>query len=192
MQFEGGTLPLDKARIAFRDVTSPTNTRTTICCLLPPGVSTVHKAPLLVRRGGDASSEAYLLGVMSSIPFDWVTRRWIELTMSFELLISMPVPMPTNSEVVSGRVVEIAGRLAAFNERFAGWAAEVGVPVDSVESAAERDALVAELDALVSLLYGLTESQVRHVFATFHRGWNYEARLDAVITHYREWRRGKA
>lgn len=191
MQFEGGTLPLDKARIAFRDVTSPTNTRTTICCLLPPGVSTVHKAPLLVRRGGDASSEAYLLGVMSSIPFDWVTRRWIELTMSFELLISMPVPMPTNSEVVSGRVVEIAGRLAAFNERFAGWAAEVGVPVDSVESAAERDALVAELDALVSLLYGLTESQVRHVFATFHRGWNYEARLDAVITHYREWR-GKA
>ena len=43
----------------------------------------------------------------------------------------------------------------------------------------------------MSLLYGLTEDQVEHVFATFHRGWNYEPRLDAVLTHYRAWK-GKA
>ncbi len=55
----------------------------------------------------------------------------------------------------------------------------------------EKDDLIAELDALVSLLYGLTEDQVEHVFATFHRGWNYEPRLDAVLKHYREWK-GKA
>lgn len=187
MHFEGGELPLDRARIAFRDVTSPTNTRTTICCLLPPGVTTVHKAPLLVRRGGDASSEAYLLGVMSSIPFDWVTRRWVELTMSFELLTSMPVPAAQTSPV-SRRVVEIAGRLAAVDERYEDWAAEVGVPVGSVHGASEHDGLVAELDALVSLLYGLDEDQVEHVFATFHRGWEYETRLDAVMRHYRVWR----
>ena len=54
-----------------------------------------------------------------------------------------------------------------------------------------RTTLVAELDALVSLLYGLTEDQVEHVFATFHKGWDYEPRLDAVLKHYRAWK-GKA
>jgi hypothetical protein len=191
MRFEDGSLPLDKARIAFRDVTSPTNTRTAICCLLPPGVTTVHKAPILVRRGGGASSEAYLLGVMSSIPFDWVARRWVELTMSFELLSSMPVPAPNGSSLIARRTTEIAGRLAAVDYRFADWAAEVGVPVGSITTAAQKDDLIAELDAVVSLLYGLTEDQVEHVFATFHRGWNYEPRLDAVLKHYRSWK-GKA
>ena len=88
-------------------------------------------------------------------------------------------------------MVEIAGRLAAVDDRYADWAAEVGVPVGSVKTAAEKDDLIAELDALVSLLYGLTEDQVEHVFATFHRGWNYEPRLEAVLKHYRAWK-GKA
>ena len=43
----------------------------------------------------------------------------------------------------------------------------------------------------MSLLYGLTEDQVEHVFATFHRGWDYEPRLEAVLKHYRAWK-GKA
>lgn len=56
---------------------------------------------------------------------------------------------------------------------------------------AEKDDLIAELDALVSLLYGLSEDQVEHLFATFHRGWKYEPRLEAVIQHYQAWK-GKA
>jgi len=42
-------LPMHRARIAFRDVTNPTNQRTAIVCLVPPGVILVHKAPYLVR-----------------------------------------------------------------------------------------------------------------------------------------------
>ncbi len=45
-----------------------------------------------------------------------------------------------------------------------------------------------EFDALVSLLYGLTEEQVQHVFATFHRGWDYQERLGAVLEHYSNWK----
>lgn len=52
----------------------------------------------------------------------------------------------------------------------------------------EKDDLIAELDALVSLLYGLTEDQVEHVFDTFHRGWNYRPRLEAVLEHYARWK----
>ena len=57
-----------------------------------------------------------------------------------------------------------------------------------MKSQAEKDELIAELDALVSLLYGLSEDQVEHVFATFHRGWDYEPRLQTVLKHYRAWK----
>lgn len=65
------------------------------------------------------------------------------------------------------------------------------VPVGSVETQTEKDGLCAELDALVSLLYGLSEDQVEHLFATFHRGWKYEPRLETVLQHYGTWK-GKA
>lgn len=191
LKFAPKTLPMDSARIAFRDIARATDTRTAIPCLLPPGTAAVHQSPILVRRQGDEKAEAFLLGVMSSIPFDWGARRWVELHLTFELLNALPVPAYDPNSAVAQRVVEMAGRLAAVDDRFSKWAAEVGVPVGSVKSPTEKADLVAELDALVGLLYGLTEDQVEHVFATFHRGWNYETRLDAVLKHYRAWK-GKA
>jgi len=186
--FAKGKLPLDYARIAFRDIARATDTRTAIPCLLPPVSTTVHQAPLIVRRKGDEAAEAYLLGVMSSIPFDWATRRWVELHLTFELLNALPVPKYDPASAAARRVAAIAGRLAAVDDRYADWAAKVGVAVGSVATPAEKIDLMAELDALVSLQYGLTEDQVEHVFATFHRGWNYEQRLEAVLNHYRAWK----
>lgn len=191
LRFAPKTLPMDSARIAFRDIARATDTRTAIPCLLPPGTAAVHQSPILVRRQGDVKAEAFLLGVMSSITFDWGARRWVELHLTFELLNALPVPVYDPDAAAAKRVVEIAGRLAAVDDRYAEWAAEVAVPVGSVKNQAEKGDLVAELDALVGLLYGLTEDQVEHVFATFHRGWDFEARLDAVLKHRRVWK-GKA
>lgn len=152
----------------------------------PPGVLVTHKAPYLLRALGDAVDEAYLLGVMASIPFDWYARRWVEITLSFELLKPMPVPRPLRANPRRNRATEIAGRLAAVDSRFAAWAATVGVPVGSVTEV-ERPDLLAELDAVVALLYGLSRDQVEHVFATFHRGWDYTDRLARVLDHYDRW-----
>ncbi|MCA0308854.1 MAG: hypothetical protein LCH87_16095 [Actinobacteria bacterium] len=188
LTFAAGSLPMDRARIAFRDIARATDSRTAIPCLIPPGSAAVHQSPILVRRRGDASAEAFLLGVMSSIPFDWSARRWVELHLTFELLNALPVPVYEPGSDTAARTVEIAGRLAAVDDRYAEWASEVGVSVGSVTSSSEKGDLIAELDALVSLAYGLTEDQVEHVFATFHRGWNYEPRLEAVLGHYRHWK----
>lgn len=183
-----GTLPMDRPRIAFRDVTNQTNTRTTIPCLIPPGSVSTHKAPQLVRRAGDARLDAWVIGMMSSIPFDWQMRRWVELTMSFELLNNSRMPRPSEGSARSDRLIEIAGCLAAVDDRYADWAAEVGVPVGSANDPAVKNDLIYELDALVSLLYGLSEDQVVHIFETFHRGWDYQSRLDAVLQHYAAWK----
>ncbi|MEZ0341676.1 hypothetical protein ACAG25_17035 [Mycobacterium sp. pV006] len=188
MDFESGELPLDQPRIAFRDITRATDTRTAIACLLPPGTATVHNAPALIRRSGTPRAEAFLLGVMCSIPFDWGARRWVELHLTYEVLFQLPVPRYIAESALCSRVAQIAGMLAAVDDRYTEWASAVGVAVGSVKTAAEKDDLIAELDALVSLLYGLTEDQVEHVFATFHRGWNYESRLQAVVKHYQVWK----
>ncbi len=179
--------PWERARIAFRDVTNSTNTRTMITCLLPPKALLVHKAPYLFRSLGNASSEAYLIGLLSSIPFDWYARRFVELAMSFELLNPMPLPRPKLDDPLRNRVIEIAGRLAAIDERYSDWAKDVGVPVGTVKTKSEKDDLISELDAVVSHLYGLTEKELIHVFRTFHVGWDYQSRLDATLLHFRAW-----
>ena len=99
----------------------------------------------------------------------------------------MPIPRPGSENALRRRVIEISGRLAAVDDRFATWAKEVGVEVGTVTTQGERDDLIAELDAVVAHLYGLTEAQLIHIFETFHIGWDYKVRLDAVVTHYKSW-----
>jgi hypothetical protein len=177
-------LPISRPRVAFRDVTKYDNSRTTIAALLPPRVAVMHACPYLLRAHADELDEAFVLGVLSSIPFDWYSRRIVELHLTFDLLGSIPVPAPYPSDPRRRRVVEIAGRLAAVDERYDEWADAVGVPVGSVTTGAEGDSLVAELDALVAHVYGLDRADVIHIFQTFHRGWNYEPRLEKVLVYF--------
>lgn len=177
---------VSRSRIAFRDIARPTDTRTAIVALLPPGSAVVHNAPYLLRRSGDERDEAFLLGVMSSIPFDWYVRRVAELHITFETLAFVPVPRPPAEDPRRRRVTEIAARLGAKDARFHAWASAVGVPVGAVEPAS-APSLVAELDAVVAHLYGLSREHVEHIFATFHRGWSYHDRLERVLEHYDRW-----
>ncbi|MCY3948277.1 MAG: hypothetical protein OXF61_03655 [Acidimicrobiaceae bacterium] len=181
------TLPCLHPRIAFRDVTNPTNTRSLIAALVPGHSVLVHKAPYLLQLEGTFADEAFVLGLLSSMPFDWQTRRQVELVMSFALLNQLSVPDPGAGHPVRDRVVEIAGRLAAVDERYAEWAAEVGVPVGSANDEATKIDLIHELDACVAHLYGLDEDDLEVIYTTFDekRPDRYQDRLAAVLDHFR-------
>ncbi len=179
------TLPCFFPRIAFRDVTNPTNRRTTIACLVPPKVFLTHKAPYLFFPSNQCKVEAYFLGVLSSVPFDWYSRRVVELHMSFTLFNSCPVPSPPVDNTHRKHVIYLAGRLAAVDDRYADWAAQVEVPVASVKSEVEKADLIAELDAAVALLYGLDESDIQIIYRTFHPTTDHLPKIDAVLSHYR-------
>jgi len=60
----------------------------------------------------------------------------------------------------------------------------VGVPLGGVPDPAEKADVIAELDAAVALLYGLTEHDVVHIFETFHVGWDNGPRSEAVLAHF--------
>ena len=118
---------------------------------------------------------------------DWLVRRVVELNLGFYIFNNLPVPdvgfYPPGS--VEARVVEIAGRLASPDERFADWAKEVGVPVGSVKSESEKQGLIHELDACVARLYGLDEDDLAVLYTTFHANTDYSERHAAVIEHFR-------
>lgn len=177
-------LPISSARFAFRWLTRSNDTRTFIGCLVPPDVVLVEKAPYFVRRNGTELDESFLIGIMCSRIFDWYVRRLVELSMTFEIVNSVPIPYQHRSSSESLRLIEIAGRLSATDKRFAKWAKAVGVPVGSIKTPAEREELEIELDALVAHLYGLTRDHVAHIYKTFHRGWDYAPRLERVLAYF--------
>jgi hypothetical protein len=180
------TLTCKRPRVAYREVTNRTNQRTVLPTLVPPNVALNHKAPFFLQPRGDERDESYLLGVMSSIPFDWYARRFVEVTVSFYLINAFPVPRPGRDNPLRQRIVELSGRLAAVDDRYADWADEVGVNYGPLDED-EKQEKIYEIDAVVAHLYGLSREHVEVLFETFHDGWDYEERLDRVLDYYASW-----
>src|SRR5262249_34531031 len=121
------TLPCFLPRVAFRDVSRATDSRTVRAALLPPRVFLTNKAPYFVWPHGDEKDQAFLLGVLSSIPLDWYARRFVEISLNYFILNPFPIPRPARTDRLWQRTVAISGRLAAPDRRFAKWAKAVDV-----------------------------------------------------------------
>ena len=132
-------------------------------------------------------TDAYLLGILSSIPFDWYARRWVELNFTFELLKPMPVPLFDLADPRVQKIIEIASSMAFTEDGFDQWIEETGVKATKRSSNNPEPAEVAELDAISACLYGLTKDQLIHIFETFHRGWNYSERLAMTLKYFEKW-----
>jgi hypothetical protein len=182
------TLPCLTPRLAFRDVTRATDTRTVRLTLIPPNVFITNKGPYLLWPRGDERDQAYLLGVLASLPLDWYARRFVEINLNFFVFNPMPVPRPGPDSALRARAVALAGRLACPERRFAKWAEAVGVDYGPLEED-EKEDMIHELDAVVAHLYGLEEGHLVHIFETFHEGWDYEERLRDTLRHFTDWRK---
>ena len=185
------SLPCSNARIAFHDVTNSIDYRTVKICLLPKKMFLVHQAPYLLFSRGDKKDEAFLLGILSSIPLDWYARRFVGTHLSFFILNAFPIPRPSRENPLWKRVVALSGRLASSDKRFAKWAEAVGVKYGKLDEK-EKNNMIYELDAVVAHLYELSEKQLIHIFETFHKTPEYyEARLKAVLKYYTSWKKSK-
>ncbi len=175
-----------RPRIAFRDVTNRTNRRTLVASLIPPNVVTTQTAPWVLwkQQEPEPFREAVLLGFLSSIPTDWWMRRFAEGHVDQEAFDSIPIPLIDWESSAAVRVRDIAARLATPDDRFEEWVSHFKLE-PKVLDAEEKNDLIAELDAAVSLLYGLAKKDVVHIFETFHEGWDYEERLRLVLDHRR-------
>ncbi|WP_119819267.1 Eco57I restriction-modification methylase domain-containing protein [Halalkaliarchaeum desulfuricum] len=184
--FDEDTLTCLTPRVSFRDVARATDSRTVIPCLVPPNTFLVEKSPFFLWPRGTEQDEAYLLGVLSSIPLDWYARRFVETGLKYYLVNSFPIPRPGKDSTLRKRVIQLSGRLAAVDDRYADWADAVGVEYGPLDEDTKQEKIY-ELDAVVAHLYGLSREHVEVIFETFHDGWDYEERLNRVLDYYASW-----
>ena len=75
-----------------------TDSRTVVAALPLPTSLRTTRLPSLVWPAGDDADVAYLLGVMSSVPFDWLARRRVEVNLNYFILNSLAVPRPPRTD----------------------------------------------------------------------------------------------
>ena len=166
---------LGTARIAFRDVTNRTNSRTVLACLVPPDIFLTNSAPYLAFVEERRPRPRVLSGLLNSLPFDWQARRFVETHVNFFILEGLRVPTLDDDDVRRDRRRGRAPLLP--RRRFADFAAATGVEVGPLD-ADERDRLRAEIDARVARAWGLDADDLETIFADFT--------LDAVPEAYRQ------
>lgn len=177
------TLDCLRPRLAFRQISRATDTRTMICALVPPNRILTNAAPYFLFQEGNRRDEAFLLAVLSSVPLDWYARRVVEMNINFHILNAFPIPYAERSNDLRKRAEEITGTLAAVDDRYEDWADAVGVPVGGV-STGRKEELVAELDAVVAHLYGLEKSDLTLIYDTFHEEWDPETRKEKALDYF--------
>ena len=158
------THPIDCARVSFRDVTNRTNSRTVIACLIPPQIPLSDSAPYLISGGWQELDQSAVLGILNTLAYDWLARRYVEQHFKYYILDMLPFPAPNNTPWQ--QIGKLAARLSCVDERFADFAAEAGVEYGP-QTDAERDDMRAEIDALVARAYELTEDELCFVFTDF-------------------------
>lgn len=139
-------------RLAYRDVSGATNSRSLIAALLPPGCLSTHtlfclRTPMSLRR------QLYLCGLVNSVVADWFVRRFLGSHVTTRLMASVPVPRPPANPRIGHRAVALVLRL--------------------MREPADPDAQIA-LQVLAATLYGLDRAAVAVILRDFPR-------LDATV-----------
>lgn len=168
------TLPVRFPRVVFRHVARATDSRTIVASLCPKLVPTTDAIHCIAFWDWPPLSQASVLSVMSSIPFDWLGRRYIEANVNYFIFNSLTFPPPDSTPW--RRIGRLAARLSCGDDRFADFAAEAGVHCGPLTTT-QRDDMRAEIDALVAHAYGITADELRFIFTDFTE--------NAVTTAYR-------
>jgi hypothetical protein len=179
---DAASLPLYHARVAFRQVSRATDSHTIRACLIPPKIALTNSAPYLVFPTGVSLAQAFVLGVMNSLPFDWQARRFVEMNVNFFIvnLLCFPPVEDTPWE----RIGKLAARLSCVDERFTEFARGTGVEVGPLKETS--DSVRAEIDALVAHAYGLDEADLYTMFDDFTERAVPTTHRERVIVQFRK------
>ncbi len=166
---------IGNARVAFRDVSRATDSRTARACLVPPEVFLTNTAPYLAFVDGGNLERSACLGIMNSLPFDWQVRRFVEIHLNYFILEGLSLPKLSDEDFEE--TARAAAKLSCVDARFDDFAHSLSVEAGPLEEA-ERVRLRVEIDARVARAWDLSEDELQLLFSDFT--------LDALPSTYRE------
>lgn len=152
--------------IGWRDITNATNERTIVGGAIPWGAVGNNLPLWLPSSTLPTPTIAAWIGILSSIPLDYVARQKIGGT-HLNYFIGSQLPVPAPSSIAEADVSFIASRVLELTytcqsmRPFAEDLGYTGAPFKWNED--RRAVLRAELDARIARLYGLTRDQLRYI-----------------------------
>ncbi len=174
-------------RIAYRYVARQTDERSMIASVLPKGVVTRNQAPTvrpfeINPSKDDLDSEDlhscyeeifsteelfYAVGIMNSLPFDFVMRMKADASIPAYRLEETQAPRLTEGDKWFEFIWERAAKLNAYDEEFKEVREELDI--EAVKEGEKRKELQAEIDAAAFKAYGVEDNEARHILDTFHK-----------------------
>lgn len=173
--------------LAFRKIARDTDERTLVFSLLPNDCGTVDSlfsnVPKTYVRDatGRVTTQAtsplrllFALGWFNSLPTDWLARFMIQINVNKTYLYRLPIPQPTDADILSSADFSQLARnallltLAASWDDFAELAPLFNITRQQVPSTAKaQDQLRAQNDKTVARLYGITDAEFAHLLRSF-------------------------
>jgi hypothetical protein len=141
----GDRARIDRPRLGYREVAASTNRMTLIAAIIPAATVTTHTI-FCMREPRDASLHWFLCGVFNSYIANYLIRLRGGTHVPAAVIHQLPVPAPARHSDVFTAIVRLS-RAAAEH------------PGDAT--------VRAELQARVTLAYGLDDRDLVHVLATF-------------------------
>jgi hypothetical protein len=177
----------DFVRLAFREIARDTDERSLIFALLPKNSGYGHTLfadaakTYFLDADGQVKVRAvsplrllFALAWFNSVPTDWLARFMIQIHISKTYLYRLPMPQPTDDEILASPDFSQLAKnallisLAASWDDFAELAPLFDVqPRDLPQTAKAQDNLRAQNDKLVARLYGITDSELAHLLRSF-------------------------
>lgn len=146
---------LGEERIGFCDIAGQTNERTMLASEIPVGVLCGNKVPVVGFRGlASRRKRLAWLGIVNSFAFDWLLRRNVTTTINYFVLRDMPFPKWDTSDQHLRLIARLVEKISPVGRD--------GTP--SIEQYAH---VRAEVDSEVSLLFGLSVSDVEIILSDF-------------------------
>src|SRR5690606_33959587 len=160
---------IQRYRIGFADVASPTNQRGLCAALIPPMTICGDKVPTIILSTNDRDHLLWL-GVANSLAMDYLVRKKVSLKMSYTIMDSLPFPRDFKNTPAADEIARRVCALCAVGpdmEAFREAAIEAGIlpsVADVVEDPSRRAVLAAEIDVLVARdVYGLTQDEMLYI-----------------------------
>jgi hypothetical protein len=147
--------------LGWRDITKAVNERTVIASVLPR-VGVGHNMPLLFPSpNGQDTDGPILLAILNSLVFDYCARIKVGGThLTYFILKQMPLIAPSAITMEQRQfLIRRVALLTSRSQLMAGWATTLQHNVAPANQATRQLAL-AELNAMVAHLYGVSRHEV--------------------------------
>lgn len=174
-------------RLGFRNIARDTDERTLIFALLPKNVGTGHNMSVSVAKSyylginddvniktTPASILLFTMAWLNSLPSDWIARFMIQINVSKTYLYRLPMPQPTDAEIMSNPDYTTLAKNALLLSLASEWDAfsELAPLFDIKKTQLPKtpqayDRLRAENDLIVARLYGITLEEMKHLLKSF-------------------------